>query len=81
MGVPQTLVLDSLLFLIYITLRLTCCYKIFADDTSLFSIADDNNVFLSKLNNDLIKIKQLTYQWKISFNPDRTGSADEVILS
>ena len=81
MGVPQTLVLDSLLFLIYITLRLTCCYKIFADDTSLFSIADDNNVFLSKLNNDPIKIKQLTYQWKISFNPDRTGSADEVILS
>ena len=38
-------------------------------------------MFLSKLNNDLIKIKQLTYQWKISFNPDRTGSADEVILS
>ena len=80
MGVPQTLVLDSFLFLIYITLRRTCRHKIFADDTSLFSIADDNNVFLSKLNNDLIKIKQLTYQWKISFNPDRTGSADEVIL-
>ena len=33
------------------------------------------------LNNDLLKINSWTYQWKMSFNPDPSKQAQEVILS
>ena len=33
------------------------------------------------LNNDLVKILQWAYQWKMSFNPDITKQAHEVIFS
>ena len=37
--------------------------KLFADDTSLFSVVDDI---------DVIRRQKWTYQWKMSFNFDRT---------
>ena len=33
------------------------------------------------MNNDLIKITQWAFQWKISFNPDISKWADEAIFS
>ena len=45
--------------------------KLFADDTSLFSIANGSNISASELNKDL---------QKISFNPD-SKYAQEVIFS
>ena len=55
--------------------------KLFADNTSLFSIVNDIVESASKLNNDLIRIQEWAYQWKMSFNPDRTKPAHEVIFS
>ena len=43
--------------------------KLFADDTSLFSVVDDIDEFASKLNNDLIRIQEWSFQTKMSFNP------------
>ena len=55
--------------------------KIFADDTSLFSVVYDKNTSANELNNDLRKISNWAYQWKMSFNPDTLNQAQEVIFS
>ena len=69
-GVPQGSVLGPLSFLIYINdlpWGLHADIKLFADDTSLFSDVDNIDESASKLNNDLIRIQEWAYQWKISF--------------
>ena len=69
-GVPQGSVLGPLLFLIYINdlpWGLHVDIKLFADDTSLFSDVDNIDESAPKLNNDLIRIQEWAYQWKISF--------------
>ena len=55
--------------------------KLFADDTSLFSVLHNGNTTAKELNNDLIKISRWAYQWKMSFNPDPSKQAQEVIFS
>ena len=83
-SVPQGSILGSLLFLIYIndlSDGLKCSPKLFADDTSLFSTVHDINEATNDLNNDLIKITKWAYQWKMSFNPDISKQAHEVIFS
>ena len=44
--------------------------KLFADDTSLFSVVHNANATAKELENSLAKINRLAYQWKMSFNPD-----------
>ena len=76
--------LGLLLFLIYISDivdGLSSNAKLFADDTSLFSVAHNANTTAKELNNDLVKINRLAYQWKMSFNPDSSKQAQEVIFS
>ena len=58
-GVPQCSILGPLLFLIYIndlSDDLSTTAKLFADDTSLFSVKQNPNTSASHLNNDLSKI-------------------------
>ena len=55
--------------------------KLFADDTSLFSVIHDVNSSQIDLNEDLDKINNRAYQWKMSFNPDPSKKAQEVIFS
>ena len=83
-GGPQESVLEPLFFLIYINNLpegLNSEVKLFADDTSLFSIVNCVNTSASTLNSDLLKIQDWAYQWKMSFNPDRTKQAQEIIFS
>ena len=83
-GVPQGSVLGPLLFLIYINdleIGIKSHIKLFADDTSLFSIVHDPNTSASELNHDLKLISQWAYQWKMSFNPDPTKQAVQVLFS
>ena len=80
-GIPQGSVLGPLFFLIYINdlpEGLNSEVKLFADDTSLFSIVNCVNTSASTLNSDLLKIQDWEYQWKMSFNPDRTKQAQEI---
>ena len=54
---------------------------LFADNTSLFSVVHDINTSAIELNSDLKKINDWTFQWKLTFNPDRSKKAQEIIFS
>ena len=53
----------------------------FADDEPLFSVVHDATQSTNELNDDLEKISNWTYQWKMSFNPDKSKQAREIIFS
>ena len=83
-GVPQGSVLRPLFFLIYINDlvdNLASEAKLFADDTSLFSVVYDESVTAEKLNKDLETISKWAHQWKMQFNPDKNKQAVRVIFS
>ena len=83
-GVPQDSILGPLLFLAYITDLadgLSSNAKLFADYTSLFFDVHNAYTTAKELNNDLVKISRWAYQWKMSFNPDPSKQAQEVIFS
>ena len=48
---------------------------------SLFSLVDDRDESASKLSNNLIRIQDWIYKWKMSFNPATAKPAQEVIFS
>ena len=82
-GDPQRSILGPLLFLIYIndlSDNLTSNAKLFADDTSLFLAVHDVSASAKELNDDLKKVNDWPFQWKMSFNPDPSKQAQEVIL-
>ena len=80
----QGSVLGPLFFFIYINglpLGLTTNVELFADGTSLFSVVNNASVSASRLKNDLVKMREWAINWKLSFNPDPTKNAKEVIFS
>ena len=83
-GVPQGSVLGPLFPLNYIndlSQSLHSDVKLLADDTSLFSVINDVDTSSATQNNDLVKIQEWVFSWKMSFNPDRNKKAQEVIFS
>ena len=80
-GVPQGSVQDPLFFLIYINdlpLGLTTNVKLFEDDTSLLSAVNNASASASRLNKNLLKIRDWDFTWKMSFNPDLHKQKKEV---
>ena len=82
-GLPRGSVLGSLLGLVYINYlpdNIVGKTKLFADDTSIFSIVFDITGSSQILNQDLCTIKNWAYQWKMAFNPDPSKQTAEVIF-
>ncbi len=75
-GVPQGSVLRPLLFLIYfndICDDLNSDSFLFADDTSIFKIVNNNTLQAAKIiNEDLDKINSWTKKWLVSINTTKT---------
>ena len=74
----------SILFLIHINdlpNELRSNVKLFADDTSLFTIVKGKNESANVLNNDLLLISKWAFNWKMIFNPDPSKPAQEVLFS
>ena len=68
-GVPQGSILVPWLFIIYVndlSEELSTNAKLFADDTSLFSVSAND------LNKDLEMIHNWAFQWKMNFKPERS---------
>ena len=83
-GVPQSSIMGPLLFLIYINdlpEGLITNAKLFANDTSLFSVVQDIAASTEELSNDLRNINKREHQWNKIFNPDLTKQAQEAIFS
>ena len=77
-GVPQGSVLGPLLFLVYIndlTVNISSNMKLFADDSSLFARVADVTDTHEKLKENIQKITEWAYQWKMVFNPDLTKTS------
>ena len=51
------------------------------DENSIFSRITSPAISSSNRNEGLLKIIQWVYQWKMSFNPDITKEAQEIIFS
>ena len=82
-GAPLGSILRPPLFLIYIndlSEELASNPKLFADDTTLFSEVKNVDASDVGLNNDLKKIDEWAFQWKVNFNPDPTKQAQELIF-
>ena len=55
--------------------------KLFADDTFLFLVVQDITLSAGNVNDDLKKINNWAFQWKLSFNLNPNKQAQEVIFS
>ena len=86
-GVPKGSVLGPLMLLVYIndlTKDFKCTVKLFADDTSIFTVVHDPNVAAIDLNHDLEHITlwaNTIRRWMMSFNPDPSKQAVEITFS
>ena len=83
-GVLQGSVLAPLLFFIYINdlfENLASNPKLFADNTSLFSVVKNVDASNIDLNSDLKKIGEWAFQLKMNFNADPTKQAQTLIFS
>ena len=83
-GVLQGSILGPLFFLMYIndlSKNLSSITKLFADDTSIFSVVHDVDLSAKQLNDDLNKISDWVFQWKMAFNPDLSKQVQKIVFS
>ena len=81
---PRALSWVLYFFLVYIndlTRDLKCSVKLFADNTSSFTVFENPNTAAKDMNHDLELISQWARDWNISFNPDPQKQATELTFS
>ena len=74
-GVPQGSVLGPLMFLIFINDiidEIVVLGRLFADDTSIGHIAQDESTLRNMINADLNHLKKGSNRWLLKFNPTKT---------
>ena len=74
-GVPQDSILGPLLFSLFnndIVDVVSNSMKLFADDTSLYCIVDDQNETAESLNSDLNSLNTWASDWCVNFNASKT---------
>ena len=64
-----------------LTENLKCNVKLFADDTSLFTVVQNPITAANDMNHDLEATKQWAHHWRMTFNPDPQKQAVEIIFS
>ena len=77
-GVPQSSILGPLLLLIYrndLSNNLSSICKLFADDTSLFSVVNNIHISATTLSQDLKAITNWAFQGKMIFSHDLSKQA------
>ena len=82
--IPSAINLGPLFFLVYINDLPNGLFsnpKLFAYDTSIFSVVKNNLNSSNKLSKDLSNISHWPYQWKMTLNPDLSKQVQEVIFS
>ena len=86
-GIAQGFVLGPLFFLIYINdlpQGLHSDVKLFADVFFFLSVIHDVDASSATITNDLIKIQEWAYNWKMPFNPrsfrSRIFKVEEVFI-
>ena len=83
-GETQDSILSPLLILISINNLsevISIKAKLFADDTSWFSVIHDNQTSQNDLNIDLEMIHSWAFKWEMNFNIDPTKQAQEALFS
>ena len=57
---------------------MTCNAKLFADDTSLFTVVENPTIVANNMNHGLALIVQGAQNWRMLFNPDPQKQAAEL---
>ena len=74
-GLQQGSVLGPLLFLVYINDlvdAMTCDVKLYADDTVLYTVVDNQKQSADEWNSNLVQVDKWAKQWLVKFNPTKT---------
>ena len=82
--VPQGSILGPLSFLVYIidlAIGLKCNVKLFADDTSFFTVVEVCKTAADETNHDWDLISQWAHTWRMLFNPDSLKQAVKLKFS
>ena len=73
-------IMESHIFVIAMEMS-KCNVKLFADDTSLFTVVRKANEAAQHMNHDLQLVSQWADDWGMSFNPDPQKQAVELLFS
>ena len=66
---------------VHTAVGLKCNVKLFADDTSFFTVAGDSNTADINMNHDLGSASHWAHAWRMPFNPDQLREAVELTFS
>jgi len=73
-GVPRGIILDPIVFIIYINdilANITSTVKIYADKTKIYRTINESDKDIPALQLDLNKLSDWYNKWQLRFNPEK----------